>query len=213
MTHERPFAPVIGMLNRVGIRPTRQRLALARLLFDGADRHVTADQLHGEAVARGVRVSVATVYNTLHQFTAAGILREVVVTPGRSYFDTNTAEHHHFFFEDTGEIRDSQGVRNVDVFGSDDRAMPRSETGIFTDSTCRWEDRICTFHLACCGIWRRNVIHRPFKEIIAHRHLGQHAQERCVQRGHDRDQIREILSNRVTLTGASIISLPLFLGP
>ena len=106
MTHERPFAPVIGMLNRVGIRPTRQRLALARLLFDGADRHVTADQLHGEAVARGVRVSVATVYNTLHQFTAAGILREVVVAPGRSYFDTNTAEHHHFFFEDTGEIRD-----------------------------------------------------------------------------------------------------------
>ncbi len=106
MTQQRPFAPVIAMLNRVGIRPTRQRLALARLLFDGEDRHVTAEQLHDEAVARGVRVSLATVYNTLHQFIAAGILREVVVVPGRSYFDTNTAEHHHFFFEDTGEIRD-----------------------------------------------------------------------------------------------------------
>ena len=106
MTQQRPFAPVIGMLNRLGIRPTRQRLALARLLFDGADRHVTAEQLHDEAVAKRVRVSLATVYNTLHQFTAGGIVREVVVVPGRSYFDTNTAEHHHFFFEDTGEIRD-----------------------------------------------------------------------------------------------------------
>jgi Fur family iron response transcriptional regulator len=106
MAQERPFTRVIGMLNRVGLRPTRQRLALARLLFDGANRHVTAEQLHDEAVARGVSVSLATVYNTLHQFTAAKVLREVVVEPGRSHFDTNTAEHHHFFFEDTGEIRD-----------------------------------------------------------------------------------------------------------
>ena len=94
------------MLNQAGLRPTRQRLALARLLFDGANRHVTAEQLYDEAVANGVSVSLATVYNTLHRFTAAKVLREVVVEPGRSYFDTNTEEHHHFFFEDTGEIRD-----------------------------------------------------------------------------------------------------------
>ena len=106
MAQERPFTRVIGMLNQAGLRPTRQRLALARLLFDGANRHVTAEQLYDEAVANGVSVSLATVYKTLHRFTAAKVLREVVVEPGRSYFDTNTEEHHHFFFEDTGEIRD-----------------------------------------------------------------------------------------------------------
>jgi len=81
-------------------------LALARLLFDQGDRHVSAEQLHGEAVAASVPVSLATVYNTLHQFVTAGLLREVVVNPGRSYFDTNVGDHHHFFFEDSGELLD-----------------------------------------------------------------------------------------------------------
>ena len=106
MTAERPYSNVIGLLNRAGLRPTRQRLALGRLLFEGGARHVTAEQLHDEAAAAGVAVSLATVYNALHRFTDAGLLREVMVEPGRSYFDTNTEEHHHFFFEDTGEIRD-----------------------------------------------------------------------------------------------------------
>ena len=70
-------------------RPTRQRLTLARLLFEQGDRHVTAEQLHGEAVEAAVRVSFATVYNTLHQFIEAGLLREVVVNSGHSYFDTS----------------------------------------------------------------------------------------------------------------------------
>jgi Fur family iron response transcriptional regulator len=91
------------------LRPTRQRLALARLLFDGGDRHVTAEYLHGQAQARSIRVSLATVYNTLHQFTAAGLLREVVVEPGRSYFDTNVSDHHHFFCESTGHLQDIPG--------------------------------------------------------------------------------------------------------
>ena len=73
---------VVERLRRAGLRPTRQRVALARLLFDGGDRHVTAEQLHGEALAAAIRVSLATVYNTLHQFTAAGLMREVVVEPG-----------------------------------------------------------------------------------------------------------------------------------
>jgi Fur family iron response transcriptional regulator len=81
-------------------------LALARLLLESGDRHVTAEQLHGEAMAGGIKVSLATVYNTLHQFTEAGLLREAVVEPGRSYFDTNTADHHHFFCETTGQLRD-----------------------------------------------------------------------------------------------------------
>jgi len=97
-------------LRAVGLRPTRQRLALARLLLDGADRHVTAEQLHGEASALAIRVSLATVYNTLHQFTAAGLLREVVVEPGRSYFDTNVADHHHFFSESVGTLQDIPGL-------------------------------------------------------------------------------------------------------
>ena len=103
---ERPYTRVIGMLNKVGLRPTRQRLALAKLLFDGEDRHVTAEELHAEALGANVSVSLATVYNTLHQFTTAKLLREVVVEPGRSYFDTNVSDHHHFFFEDSGAIQD-----------------------------------------------------------------------------------------------------------
>jgi Fur family iron response transcriptional regulator len=81
-------------------------LALAKLLFDGGDRHVTAEQLHGEALSARVRVSLATVYNTLHQFVTAGLLREVVVDPGRSYFDTNSDDHHHFYFTDSGRLQD-----------------------------------------------------------------------------------------------------------
>ena len=110
MEQKRPTTPTIAeRLRRAGLRPTRQRVALARLLFKGDDRHVTAEQLHGEAHAASVRVSLATVYNTLHQFTSAGLMREVVVEPGRSYFDTNTDDHHHFFCESTGHLQDIPG--------------------------------------------------------------------------------------------------------
>ena len=104
---------MLERLRGAGLRPTRQRLALARLLFDNGHRHVSAEQLHGEALDSAVRVSLATVYNTLHQFTAAGLLTEVVVEPGRSYFDTNVEDHHHFFFEDTGVLQDIPGDRVV----------------------------------------------------------------------------------------------------
>jgi Fur family iron response transcriptional regulator len=106
-----PLAPtILSRLRGAGLRPTRQRLALAGLLFDGDDRHVTAEQLHDEAVAAVIPVSLATVYNTLHQFTNAGLLREVVVEPGRSYFDTNIDDHHHFFCESTGMLQDIPGA-------------------------------------------------------------------------------------------------------
>lgn len=100
---------VLARLRAAGLRPTRQRVALARLLLEGSDRHITAEQLHGEAVAAAIPVSLATVYNTLHQFTEAGLMREVVVEPGRSYFDTNTADHHHFFCEATSRLQDIPG--------------------------------------------------------------------------------------------------------
>jgi Fur family iron response transcriptional regulator len=119
MTSRRQFKHALDLLHGARLRPTRQRLALAKLLFAGQDRHVTAEQLHAEASAERVSVSLATVYNTLHQFTAAGLLREVVVEPGRSYFDTNTSDHHHFFHESRGELQDiehaSIAVANLPV--------------------------------------------------------------------------------------------------
>ena len=102
-------APILQRLKAAGLRPTRQRVALAGLLFRSGDRHVTAEQLHQEALGDKVRVSLATVYNTLHQFTDAGLLREVVVEAGRSYFDTNVSDHHHFFMVDSGSLVDIAG--------------------------------------------------------------------------------------------------------
>jgi Fur family transcriptional regulator, iron response regulator len=106
IAHTRPFGPALERLRTAGLRPTRQRLALAKLLFDGADRHVTAEMLHGEALRAHVRVSLATVYNTLHQFTDAGLLREIVVDAERSYFDTNVTNHHHLFDEGARHLQD-----------------------------------------------------------------------------------------------------------
>ncbi len=95
-----------ALLRRAGLRPTRQRTALAGLLFTGHDRHVTAETLHGEAVASGEQVSLATVYNTLHQFKRAGLLRELAIDGTRAYFDTNVSNHNHFFVEHEGELLD-----------------------------------------------------------------------------------------------------------
>ncbi len=105
--NERPFAQAINRLREVDLRPTRQRLALAKLLFErGCDRHVTAETLHEEAQKSGARVSLATVYNTLHQFTDAGLLREIMVDSGKTYFDTNIDDHHHFLCERSGQLTD-----------------------------------------------------------------------------------------------------------
>ena len=97
---------VAELLRGAGLRPTRQRVALARLLFAEGDRHVTAERLHEEALVSRVPVSLATVYNTLHQFTGAGLLREVAVEGAKTYFDTNTSNHYHFFCERSGELLD-----------------------------------------------------------------------------------------------------------
>lgn len=109
MIISRPYSHLLDRLRAAGLRPTRQRLALAKLLFENGDRHITAEQLHSEALSNNIRVSLATVYNTLHQFTDAALLREIVVDAGRSYFDTNTSNHHHFFFERSGKLEDIPG--------------------------------------------------------------------------------------------------------
>lgn len=93
-------------LKEAGLRPTRQRMELAMLLWCQGCRHVTAESLHRESIDANIKVSLATIYNTLHQFTAHNLLREVVVDRGCSYFDTNIDPHHHFLNTDTGELED-----------------------------------------------------------------------------------------------------------
>lgn len=93
-------------LRHSGLRPTRQRIALAALLFAKGDRHLTVEELHEEAVTAGVPVSLATVYNTLHQFTEAGLIRVLAIESNRTYFDTNVSDHHHFFVEGENEVLD-----------------------------------------------------------------------------------------------------------
>jgi Fur family transcriptional regulator, iron response regulator len=95
-----------AVLRMAGLRPTRQRVALAEMLFGGPHRHVSAEQLHAEALDARVNVSLATIYNSLHQFREAGLLREVAVDASRSYFDTDTSDHHHFYLEDEQRVID-----------------------------------------------------------------------------------------------------------
>ena len=96
-------------LRHAGLRPTQQRLALAQLLFAGDDRHICAETLHQEALAAQVPVSLATVYNTLNQFKAAGLLREVAIEGERSFYDTNTSNHFHFYDDETKGLMDIVG--------------------------------------------------------------------------------------------------------
>ncbi len=96
-------------LTRAGLRPTRQRTALATLLVEGGDRHLTAEALFAEALEAGADVSLATVYNTLNAFTNAGLLREVNIEAGRVYYDTRVDDHSHFYFEDDCTITDAPG--------------------------------------------------------------------------------------------------------
>lgn len=96
----------VDRLKKVGLRPTRQRQLLADLLFSQGDRHVSAEILHAEVISAGEQVSLATIYNTLRQFTHAGLLRELAVEGAKTYFDTNVSNHSHFFLEENGELID-----------------------------------------------------------------------------------------------------------
>ncbi len=107
---------ITDILRSAGLRPTRQRLLLGGLLFGSGDRHVSAESLHAEVVAGGEQVSLATVYNTLHQFTEAGLLRELAVDGSKAYFDTNISNHNHFYVEAEGKLIDIPGD-NVRVDG------------------------------------------------------------------------------------------------
>ncbi len=110
-------------LRHAGLRPTRQRVDLGRVLFAKGPRHISAEDLHAEAELAGVRVSLATVYNALHQFTEAGLLREVAIDGTRTYFDTNVSDHHHFFVEGEGRLIDMD--EHVDI-----AELPRPPEGM-----------------------------------------------------------------------------------
>ena len=103
-------------LRDAGLRPTRQRVALARIVFGRGDRHLTAESLHAEAREAGVSMSLATVYNALHQFTGSGLLRAFGIEGQATHFDTNTREHHHFVTEN-GRVMDipAGAVRLADL--------------------------------------------------------------------------------------------------
>ncbi len=96
----------VERLRTAGLRPTRQRLALVDLIFGQGDRHVTAEMLHAEANQRGIPVSLATIYNTINQFSQVGLIREIAVEGSKSYYDTNTSDHFHFYFEKDGVLVD-----------------------------------------------------------------------------------------------------------
>lgn len=112
-----PLSDLRDKLRRVGLRPTRQRVSLGWLLFGKGDRHITAELLYDEAMRARVPVSLATVYNTLHQFTEAGLLRQLAVDGSKAFFDTNPSEHHHFFVEGDEALMDvpAQGVTVLDL--------------------------------------------------------------------------------------------------
>ncbi|MCZ2203406.1 iron response transcriptional regulator IrrA [Bartonella sp. A05] len=101
-------------LRQNGLRLTRQRLELANMIFSQGNRHIAAEELYEEAIQSGVPVSLATVYNTLHQFTDAGLLRIIAVEGSKTWFDTNTSDHYHFYIE--GENRILDIPYNLDEF-------------------------------------------------------------------------------------------------
>lgn len=105
----RRYAEAMRQLKGAGLRPTRQRLSILSMLLDTAPRHVTAEELFQEVRQAGIPVSLATIYNTLNQFTQAGLMGEVVVGSGQSYFDTDPSSHCHYFDKSTGEIYDIPG--------------------------------------------------------------------------------------------------------
>ncbi|PTM39362.1 Fur family transcriptional regulator Irr [Bosea sp. 124] len=101
-----PFHDIRERLRRVGLRPTRQRVSLGWVLFARGDRHISAEMLYEEAMKEKIPVSLATIYNTLHQFTQAGLLRELAIDGAKTFFDTDSSEHHHFVVDGENTVID-----------------------------------------------------------------------------------------------------------
>ena len=133
----RPFHEIRMKLTSAGLRPTRQRMALGHLLFAEANRHVTAESLQEEALASRVSISLATIYNSLHQFTFAGLLREIAIDGSRTYFDTNMSDHHHFLIEGKNVLID---IPRISVERQQMPALPPGKSIAGVDVIVRLRD-------------------------------------------------------------------------
>ena len=109
----RPWENLRARLRQIGLRSTRQRMAIGHILFSKSHRHVTAEMIHAEATQAKLQVSLATVYNTLHLFTEAGLLRQIAVDASKAHFDTDNSDHHHFFIENQDKLMDISGAEMV----------------------------------------------------------------------------------------------------
>ncbi len=125
---------ITHLLVKHDIRPTKIRRAIAGLLFDGHDKHVSVDDVIDLARRQKIRTSVASVYNTLNQFASAGLLRRVTVEQGRAFFDTNLSAHHHFYFEDEERLEDIP-TEDINVSGLPE--LPQGRTIKSVDVTIR----------------------------------------------------------------------------
>lgn len=96
----------LNMLREAGLRPTWQRMQLIEMLYSAGHRHVTVDLLYREALDKGAKISLSTVYNTMHRLCSVNLLREISLGNGKSYFDTDTDDHQHYFLEESGELID-----------------------------------------------------------------------------------------------------------
>ncbi|MGD2119788.1 MAG: Fur family transcriptional regulator [Chromatiales bacterium] len=111
---------VEARLRAHGVIPTTQRLAIGKFLF-ARHQHVTADQLHEALVRNGFKVAKATVYNTLGLFVKNGLMREIFVDANKTFYDSNTSHHHHYFNLDSGELSDMSGSPQLDI---DEQDLP-----------------------------------------------------------------------------------------
>jgi len=96
----------INTLEKNGIRATKQRRVLAKIIFDKGKRHISAENLFDEVKKEERKISMATVYNTLKQFTSLGLIREIVVDQNKSLYCNNNQSHYHLYIEDEGKIVD-----------------------------------------------------------------------------------------------------------
>ena len=108
------YNKVIKKLNNNGVRPTKQRMVLAKLLFEKGKRHISAEDLFDEVRNEDRKISLATIYNTLKQFTSLGLIREIVVDQNKSLYCTNKESHYHLYIEDENKVIDIP-TKNIDL--------------------------------------------------------------------------------------------------
>tara|TARA_B100000686_G_C15782760_1_gene475812 strand:- start:32 stop:481 length:450 start_codon:yes stop_codon:yes gene_type:complete len=104
----------INKLEKKGIRATKQRRILAKLIFDKGKRHISAENLFDEVKKEERKISMATIYNTLKQFTSLGLIREIVVDQNKSLYCNNNQSHYHLYIEDESKVVDIP-TKNIDL--------------------------------------------------------------------------------------------------